>query len=97
MPIKTRKRLSRSTRCRVLMKMLWTYLFSDVCRDTRLRLFRSRRRGATPIENRGTSGAELQRAADKTGDDAVVVGNILLTQAHDIRRACGLNVLGLGE
>jgi hypothetical protein len=39
----------------------------------------------------------LQLAFDKTGDDAVSIGNILLAKPHDIRRAGCLIVLGLSE
>jgi len=39
----------------------------------------------------------LQLASDKAGDDAVVIGNILLAKPHDIRRTGCLILLGLGE
>ena len=54
-------------------------------------------RRARAIEHPGTGGAELQLASDKAGDDAVVIGNILLAKPHDIRRTGCLILLGLGE
>jgi hypothetical protein len=54
-------------------------------------------RRARTIEHTGTGGAQLQLASDKTGDDAALIGNILLTKSHNIRRAGRLIFLGLSE
>jgi hypothetical protein len=43
-------------------------------------------RRARAREHAGTVGGELQLASDKTGDDAALIGNILLAKPHDVRR-----------
>ncbi len=54
-------------------------------------------RRARTIEHIGTGWTQLQLASDKTGDDAALIGNVLLTKSHDIRRAGCLIFLGLSE
>jgi hypothetical protein len=49
------------------------------------------------VEQPPTGGAELPQVAGKTGDDAVLVGNGLLAQQHDIRRASNMSPLRLGQ
>ncbi len=52
---------------------------------------------ARPMENFRTGRAELELAADETGDDPASIWNILLTQAHDVGCTGRLILLGLRE